>query len=280
MQPADPDADQPRHRGRDGPAAPAAGGDAIGGACERRLAITSFRDFATTRAWNHGSEGELTRGSAKLLDMRTLLHYAVILIAAVTNAAAQTSPKATSLFDGKTLRGWEGDTVRTWRVEDGAIAGGSLTDTVPRNEFLTTTRSYGNFILRLKFKLAGTEKFINSGVQFRSRRTATPPNEMIGYQADLGEGYWGSLYDESRRNRILAQADAKEVKGALRPNEWNDYEIRAEGPRIRLFLNGRQTVDYTEPDAAIPQSGLIGLQIHGGGKAKVFFKDITIEELR
>jgi hypothetical protein len=226
--------------------------------------------------------------------MRTLLRCAVILVAVMTNGAAQAPQKRTSLFDGKTLRGWEGDTAKTWRVEEGAIAGGSLTEAVPRNEFLTTTRAYANFILRLKFKLVGTEGFINGGVQFRSQRPPSPsasatqapssakpvpPNEMIGYQADLGEGYWGSLYDESRRNKILAQADATQVKEALRPNDWNDYEIRAEGSRIRLFLNGRQTVDYTEPDAAIPQSGLIGLQIHGGGKAKVFFKDITIQEL-
>lgn len=222
--------------------------------------------------------------------MKTLLRYGVILLVAMTNLAAQTPPKATSLFDGKTLAGWEGDTVKTWRVEEGAIAGGSLTESVPRNEFLSTTRSYSNFILRLKFKLVGTEGFINSGVQFRSQRPPAtqapsstkpvPPHEMIGYQADLGAGYWGSLYDESRRNKVLAQGDATVVKEVLKPNDWNDYEIRAEGPRIRLFINGRQTVDYTEPDAAIPQAGLIALQIHGGGKAKVFFKDITIEELR
>ena len=211
--------------------------------------------------------------------MRPLLRYAIVLVAVITNVAAQAPQKATSLFDGKTLSGWEGDTAKTWRVEDGAIAGGSLSEAVPRNEFLCTTRSYTNFILRLKFKLTGTEGFVNGGVQFRSQRTATPPNEMTGYQADLGEGYWGSLYDESRRNKILVQGDAKHVKDALKPNDWNDYEIRAEGRRIRLFLNGRQTVDYTEPDEAIPQSGLIGLQIHGGGKAKVFFKDISIEEL-
>jgi hypothetical protein len=62
-------------------------------------------------------------------------------------------------------------------------------------------------------------------------------------------------------------------------NDWNDYEVRAEGRRIRLYINGHQTVDYTEPNANIPQSGLIGLQIHGGGKAQVAFKDIFITEL-
>lgn len=182
------------------------------------------------------------------------------------------------LFDGRTLAGWEGDTGKTWRVEDGAIAGGSLEETVPKNDFLVTTREFGNFVLRLKFKLVGTEGFINAGVQFRSRRLTKPAHEMIGYQADLGAKYWGSLYDESRRNKTLA-APAPEQLATLRPDDWNDYEIRAEGRRIRLAINGVQTVDYTEPDPDIPQTGLIGLQIHGGGKARVFYKDLVIEEL-
>lgn len=157
--------------------------------------------------------------------------------------------------------------------------GGSLTETVPRNDFLCTTRSFGNFVLRLKYKLAGTEGFINGGVQFRSQRLADPAHEMIGYQADIGAKYWGSLYDESRRNKVLAAPDQNEVLGIVKLNDWNDYEIRAEGRRIQLFLNGRQTVDYTEPDDTLPQSGLIGLQVHGGGKVEVSYKDITIEEL-
>jgi hypothetical protein len=102
---------------------------------------------------------------------------------------------------------------------------------------------------------------------------------MIGYQADLGAKYWGSLYDETRRNRVLAAPDPALVAEIVRLNDWNDYEIRAIGRRITLLLNGRQTVDYTEPEPAIPQAGLIGLQIHGGGKAQVFYKDITIEEM-
>ena len=64
----------------------------------------------------------------------------------------------------------------------------------------------------------------------------------------------------------------------MKPDDWNDYEVRAEGRRIRISLNGQQTVDYTEPDETIPVSGLIGLQIHGGGKAQISFKDITIQE--
>ncbi|HXH99280.1 MAG TPA: DUF1080 domain-containing protein [Sphingobacteriaceae bacterium] len=133
-------------------------------------------------------------------------------------------------------------------------------------------------MLKLKFKLTGTIGFINGGVQFHSQRISNPPYEMRGYQADLGKGYWASLYDESRRNKLLATADPEKVKQLLRPNEWNDYEIHTEGRRIRLFLNGVQTVDYTEKDLTIPQSGLIAFQIHGGGKAEVFYKDIILEE--
>src|SRR4051794_21101337 len=73
-----------------------------------------------------------------------------------------------SLFDGKTFAGWQGDTNHTWRVENGAFVGGSLERTVPRNEFLSTTRSFTNFVLRLRCKLAGTEGFVNGGVQIRS----------------------------------------------------------------------------------------------------------------
>ena len=112
----------------------------------------------------------------------------------------QPAQKPVPLFDGRTFTGWEGDTKTTWRIQDGAIVGGSLSTQVPRNEFLTTTRSFGDFVLRVKFKLAGSEGFINGGVQIRSQRVKEPPNELSGYQADLGDKYWGSLYDESRRS--------------------------------------------------------------------------------
>jgi hypothetical protein len=187
--------------------------------------------------------------------------------------------KPVSLFDGKTFKGWQGDTLHTWRIEDGAIVGGSLVKEVPHNEFLSTTRSYSNYVLRLKFKLTGTG-FVNAGVQLRSQRATDPAYEMIGYQADLGEKYWGCLYDETRRNTVLAKPDINAVLKVLKPDSWNEYQIRCEGKRIRLWINGKQTVDYTEADNSIPQTGLIALQIHGGGKAQVWYKDITIEELR
>jgi hypothetical protein len=186
--------------------------------------------------------------------------------------------EAKSLFDGKTLDGWEGDTKNTWRIEDGAIVGGALDRVVPRNEFLCTTASYTDFELKVKFKLIGDREKGNAGVQFRTKRIPKH-HEVSGYQADVGQGYWGALYDESRRNRVLDKPDKKVLDKLIKYEDWNEYTIRCEGPRIRLWLNGTLTVDYTEKEEKIPRTGIIGLQIHGGAKSKVFYKDITIEEL-
>ncbi len=183
------------------------------------------------------------------------------------------------LFDGKTFTGWEGDTGSVWRIEDGALVAGSLEKKQEKNNFLATEKKYGDFELTLKWKLEGTEGFVNGGVQFRTKRI--PNNhEVSGYQADLGAGYDGALYDESRRNKMLALPSKEVLEKARKPlGEWNSYRIRAEGPRIQIWLNGVQTVDYTETEKEIPLTGIIAVQIHGGAKSQVWYKDLVIEEL-
>ena len=104
--------------------------------------------------------------------------------------------------------------------------------------------------------------------------------QAAGYQADLGAGYDGALYDESRRNKMLAQPTKDLLEKARKPvGEWNDYKIRAEGPHLQIWLNGVQTVDYTEADAAIPLKGIIAVQIHGDATSVVRYKDLMIDEL-
>jgi hypothetical protein len=214
--------------------------------------------------------------------VRLPLRSAALLLA-LAGCAGQLQPEGarppTPLFDGSTFRGWEGDTIGTWRIEDGALVGGSLTQQVPRNNFIATTRDYTNFVLRLKARLVGRSGFVNGGVQFHSQRLANPAHEMTGYQADYGAGYWGGLYDESRRNRTLAAPDSARVAALVKVGEWNDMEVRAENGRIRIWLNGVETVDYTESDPSIPQSGRIALQIHGGAVAEASYRDIVIQEL-
>lgn len=206
--------------------------------------------------------------------MRFSFLILIIILIPPTSFAAE---KRVRLFDGKTFRGWEGDTNKSFRIQDGAIVAGTMDAKVPRNEFLCTTRNYTNFVLRLKFKLLG--KGANAGVQFRTKRI---PNhhEVSGYQADMGDpSWWGCLYDESRRNKILAQADKDAVDKVLKRDDWNDYEIRADGKHIRLAINGLQTVDYTEEDPKIEDYGVIAVQIHGGPPSEAWYKDITIVEL-
>ena len=164
-----------------------------------------------------------------------------------------------------------------FRVEDGAIVAGTLASKIARNEFLCTTRTFGDFELRLKFKLLGGDG-ANAGVQFRTKRI--PNNhEVSGYQADMGVGWWGALYDESRRNKVLIGPDQAKMKDVVRINQWNDYVIRAEGKHIQLWINGFQTVDYTEQDSAMEATGVIAVQIHGGPPSEAWYKDLTIVDL-
>lgn len=194
------------------------------------------------------------------------------LRAGTTVAARASLP----LFDGKSLEGWEGDPA-WFRVEDGAVVAGTLAKPIPQNEFLCTTREYGDFELRLKVRLDDGKG--NGGIQFRSQRV--PGNrEMSGYQADVGEAYWGGLYDESRRAKFLGQApDPAAFAKFVKAGDWNHYVIRCEGPRVRLWLNGQLTVDFTETEPAIPRSGKIGLQIHSGPPCEVSYKELVIEPL-
>lgn len=186
--------------------------------------------------------------------------------------ASETEEGFKPLFDGKSLDGWEGDE-KLWKVESGMLVGDS--PGIKRNEFLATRKRFANFELRLEFRLR--DGVGNSGIQFRSKRVADS-SEVSGYQADIGEKYWGCLYDESRRNKILVQAPV-ELEEGLRKDGWNSYLIRAEGNHITLSLNGRQTVDYREEDSEIAAEGILALQVHAGGPLRVEFKNLRIREL-
>jgi hypothetical protein len=201
----------------------------------------------------------------------------VILLALSLVAAGAYQRGAKRLFDGKSFNGWEGN-LSLFRIEGGAIAGGTLKESIAHNEFLCTAEEYDDFELRLKVKLIGDPARANAGIQFRSKRI---PNhhEVIGYQADMGQHYWGALYDESRRRKILAGPKLEELDKVLKRGDWNDYVIRAEGKRVRLSINGFQTADYTETDDSIEQRGRICLQIHGGPPSEAWYKEITIEPL-
>jgi hypothetical protein len=176
------------------------------------------------------------------------------------------------IFNGTNLDGWEGD-LKLWKVEDGKIVGDSAG--IKQNEFLATKQTFGDFELRLEFKLKGGVG--NSGIQFRSKRVPDS-NEVEGYQADIGEKYWGCLYDEHRRRKVLVQAPDK-LDEVVKKDDWNTYVIRAEKDHVVLKINDFTTVDYHEPDSKIPQSGIIAVQVHSGGPLRVEFKNLRIKQL-
>lgn len=178
-----------------------------------------------------------------------------------------------SIFNGKNLDGWEGNT-KIWKVADGMIVGDS--PGIRHNDFLATKREYQDFELRLEFRMKDGKG--NSGVQFRSRRIPKTTH-VQGYQADLGSGYWGCLYDEHRRRKVLVKAP-KSLAKVLKKGGWNSYVIRAVGNRITLSINGLKTVDYTEKDKAIANKGIIALQIHSGPAMRMEFRKLRIRQIK
>ncbi len=177
-----------------------------------------------------------------------------------------TPDNAKDFFNGKDLTGWDGDG-KLWSVENGEIVGKSAG--LKRNAFLTSQMLADNFRLTLKVKLVPNKE--NSGVQFRSE--PLPDGEMRGPQADIGAGWWGKLYEENGRGLLWDKSGEKNVK----TDDWNDYEIVAEGNRVRTYLNGKLCVDVD--DAALARRGIFGLQIHAGGPMEVRFKDLKLEVL-
>jgi Domain of Unknown Function (DUF1080) len=209
--------------------------------------------------------------------MRRLLGLAALLTmlgtAAPGGLVAEDDKEFVSLFDGKTLAGWKGDPA-LWSVEDGMIVGTTDAGEITQNTFLVSEKSYGNFELKVKFRLRNG----NSGIQFRSK--AGENFRVTGYQADIADNdYLGILYSEGTGRGILANVKPEELKKHVHPNMWNEYVLVADGPHLTQDLNGFRTVDFRETVEDSPTKGILALQLHAGPKMRVEFKDILIREI-
>jgi hypothetical protein len=109
----------------------------------------------------------------------------------------------------------------------------------------------------------------NSGIQFRSE--ILPDGDVKGYQADIGKGWWGKLYEEHGRAILWDKSGEEHVKAG----EWNEYVIEAVGSRIRTYINGKLCVDLDDPKGV--KRGIFALQLHSGGPIEVRFKDLQLE---
>jgi len=191
-------------------------------------------------------------------------------------ALAQDCGPFTPLFDGKTLKGWEGDT-NFWRVVDGAIVGNTKPKGIRQNTFLIADGDYGDFVLRMNVKLVNGA----SGIQFRSRPLNDKAEDrfrVTGYQADIDDGgSMGEFYEEKGRS-VLARADRNVVKNHVKRGDWNTFKIRMVGNEGVIKVNGHVASRYVEKDPKIPRSGFVALQLQTGAM-EIAFKDIEIREI-
>ena len=200
------------------------------------------------------------------------------------------------LFDRNTLSGWEGD-AKWWRVDKGAITGEIPEGkTLRQNQFLFWQGELHDFELQLEYRISGHPS-ANSGVQFRCQKTA---RGAAGYQADLdGGATWvGRIYDEHGRALIVERGTrtiigqgggrtvvtfrpAAEFAVVVKREEWNNYRIRAVGPRMQVWVNGHLSADLTDNELAAHEfSGQLAFQLHSGpGPAKVQFRNIRLRSL-
>lgn len=206
-----------------------------------------------------------------------------------------------SIFDGKTLDGWDGNP-KLWRVEDGAITGETTPENPTKgNTFLIWRGGQpGDFEAVFEFKMCSDA--VNSGLQYRSREEPEQWGKWVvgGYQADMNgtDEYTGILYEERGRGIVALRGqkvaigedhkpqlveqsgDAGELQKKIKKGDWNTYRVVALGNHLQHFINGQLMADITDND---PQEarfkGILALQLHAGPPMKVQFRNIRIKEL-
>jgi hypothetical protein len=176
-----------------------------------------------------------------------------------------------AFFNGRDLTGWEGLT-QYWSVKEGALIGSSP-DGLKFNTFLCSKKKYGDFELQFQIRLKGGKG--NSGVQIRSAILNPKQFSVKGPQADIGAGFWGSLYGEQFGG--MMKAAAKETQKTVKADDFNDYYIKCVGKHVTIKINGVTTVD--DDFAKTPDEGIIAWQLHAGGPMEVTFRNIQFKDL-
>ncbi|MBC8244340.1 MAG: DUF1080 domain-containing protein [Verrucomicrobia bacterium] len=229
----------------------------------------------------------------------TILGLAAVVFAGQAVAAEKGFEK---IFDGKTLKGWNGDP-KFWSVQDGAITGKTTKDNATQgNTFIIWEGGKtGNFDLRIDYKIVGG----NSGIQYRSFKADGPDEWRIGgYQADFeaGDTYSGICYGErfrgilslrGKKTTLTVGDDGKlkkaveefskdaDIAKAIKKEDWNRYRIVARGFNLTHYINGVKTTQVVDRDKKNRRAdGLLALQLHAGPPMTVQFKNIRIKKLK
>jgi hypothetical protein len=199
-----------------------------------------------------------------------------------------------TIFDGKTLQGWDGDPAY-WRVEDGAIVGQTKAGSIPKQNTFLIWRggSPADFELEAEYRLTGG----NSGIQYRSSELPDIRWAMKGYQADIdaAQQYTGQIYEERGRGFLAMRGQSASIQTGAKPavlgslgseadlkavihsQGWNEYRIIARGNILIQILNGRVMSMLVDDDIANRKmAGLIGIQLHAGEPMKIEVRNIRL----
>jgi hypothetical protein len=208
----------------------------------------------------------------------------------------------TSIFDGVSMKDWDGDPA-FWSVVNGVLTGKSSTENpVKQNTFViwrggTPT----DFELKVEYKISST----NSGIQFRSVQLPAGPDigkwVMKGYQADIDaeNQFTGQIYEERGRGFLAMRGQATliadgarpkvignlqqtpdELKALIKTGDWNQVHLIARGSTIVQVLNGAVTSMIVDEDLKNRQlGGLLGFQMHVGPPMTVEFRNIWLKPL-
>jgi hypothetical protein len=174
-----------------------------------------------------------------------------------------------ALVNGKDLKGWKHQP-EYWKAENGMMHG--VTPGNKEHHYAYTEKEYADVELHADVKLVG----YNSGICIRIKPTSF--DDVPGYQVDMGEGYWGCLWDERGRGMVskYEKADADKI---LHKDDWNHYYVIAKGHHIQAWLNGVKTMDINDEKGNL--TGPIGFQLcHGeGNKTDASFKNVYVKLL-
>ncbi|HKQ79695.1 MAG TPA: DUF1080 domain-containing protein [Blastocatellia bacterium] len=202
------------------------------------------------------------------------------------------------IFDGKTLKGWEGDP-KYWRVEQGCLVGEVTPETIlKQNSFIVwrggVTR---DFELKVEYRVSAQG---NSGINYRSVELPGQPWAMKGYQADIeGQDRWtGQNYEErgrtfmalrgqvthategGKREIIASLGDAKELQALVKKEDWNQYHLIIRGNVLMHILNGHVMSVVIDDDTKERRfDGLLGVQVHVGPPMKIEYRNFRLKKL-
>lgn len=234
--------------------------------------------------------------------IKSLLCLVLLLVtrplAAQQPAADEADAGFESIFNGKTLDGWDGDP-KYWRAEDGVLVGEVTPETLlKQNTFIVWQGGKPeDFELKADFRITPEG---NSGIQYRSELVEGVPHALRGYQADIdgANKYTGLNYEERGRaflasrgevgrigadgksRKVASVGDADDLAKLIKPEDWNAYHLIVRGNVMMHLINGRLMSVAVDDDPKNRKfSGLLGVQVHVGPPMKVEYRNIRLKQI-